>query len=112
MVAAGRDASRAVVYFFGRRIVRAGDREIAREENRAQDNRETNDSARGGDFWNGIAISRAGICPRLSMVTVDGFAPSRRVKHPRAFHDAHGRSVLVARSRDLRGCTIPYSRSR
>src|SRR5260221_307390 len=52
LVAARRDASRAVVYFFGGRIVCAGDREIAREGNRAQRDRETDYFARRGDFWN------------------------------------------------------------
>ncbi len=82
LVSAGRDASRAAVYFFSGSVVRAGDGKIAREGNRAQDNRQTNDSARRGDFWDGIAVSRAGICARLSVVAVDGFAarPTHRPK--------------------------------
>src|SRR6266478_2749157 len=94
MVAARRDAPRAFVYFFGGCVFRAGYGEIAREGNRAQRDRETDYFARRGDFWNGLAVSRAGICPRLSLVTVDGFTAGRRAKHPWAFHDADGRPVL------------------
>src|SRR5260370_28082078 len=94
LVAAGREGPGGAVHLLGGSVVRAGDRKIAREGNRAQHYRETNDSARRGDFWDGLAVSCAGICARLSVVAVDGFAARRRAKYSWAFHDAHGRAAL------------------
>src|SRR5260370_16171854 len=56
MVAAGRNAAGAIVYFFGRRVVCAGDGKIAREGNRAQCGCEANDSARRGNLLGGVAV--------------------------------------------------------
>src|SRR5467141_3977475 len=94
VVEAGRYAARAAVHLFGGRFVRACDGKVAREGNRAQDNREANDSARRGSFWDGVAFSRAGICAGLSVVAVDGSAARRRSKYPGSFHDADGCVVL------------------
>jgi hypothetical protein len=102
VVAAGWDAAGAAFYFFGGSVVCAGDGEIAGEGNRAGRDREANDSARGGDFRDGVAVSRAGICAGISLVTVDGFAARGCAEHPGAFDDAHGCAVLVRRIG--RGC--------
>jgi len=103
VVEAGRDAARPALYFFGGRVVCAGDGKVAREGNRAQRHREANDFARRGSFWDGVAFSRAGICAGLSVVAVDGSVARRRSKHSRAFHDAHGRVVLGHRRWRRRG---------
>src|SRR4029077_11491632 len=68
---------------------------IAREGNRARRYREANDSARSGNFRDGVAVSCAGVCTWISLVTVDGLAPSGCAEHPGAFDDAHGYAVLV-----------------
>src|SRR4029077_1603021 len=94
LVAAGWDTAGAAIHFFGVRVVCAGDGKVAREGNRAGRDREADDIARGGDFWDGIIVSRAGICARLSVVAVDGFVARRRSEYPWAFHDAHGSAVL------------------
>src|SRR5258708_30649469 len=109
VVAAGRYAPRTVVYFLGGGVVRAGDRETAREGNRAQCGCEANDFAGDGDFWHGTAVSRAGICAWLSLVAVDGSPARRRAKHPRAFHDAHGRAVLDDGRRHRCGSENPHT---
>src|SRR5260370_6316012 len=94
MVAAGWDAAGATIYCFGGSFVRAGDGKIAGEGDRTQHNRETNHSARSGNFWARTAVSGARIRAGLSLVAVDGSAARRCAKHYRAFHDAHGCAVL------------------
>src|SRR6266699_3336313 len=94
VVEAGRDAARAALHFFGGCVVCFGDGKVAREGNRAPDNREANHFARRGSFWLGLGVSRARICAGLSVVAVDGSAARRRSKYPRAIHDANGCVVL------------------
>src|SRR6267378_2178674 len=94
LVAAGRDAAGAAIHFFGGGVVCPGDGKIARKGNRAQRYRQADDSARGGDFWHGPAVSRAGVCAGLSLVAVDGFAARGRAQYSWALDDAHGSVVL------------------
>src|SRR2546429_7362826 len=76
-------------------------RSLAREGCRTSRHRKANHSPRRGNFRHGLAFSRTGICPRLSLVALERSAARGCPEHPRVVDDAHGRSLLDRKSTRL-----------